>query len=307
MCTVTICFLIFHAQLITQFFSNFQQLINQCDVNMVNAMYNGMGGIIQNKLAANKNVPQTQTENRNPIDVGNDLSETSNECIDNDFFDDNDSSDSELLQTDNDIALQTQHDKATAAADNQDYQFVITVNANDELTQTDNDHVDADNDNALHIQNDDGTAANTIPDNEMQINAAASTNDWKKICSVTSHDVYKEYVKKHHFSTTSLLTRGKCKTRYMRCNLVKRDGPQCAAKISVRMPLDSAIWDVHSNQKEHTHDQINNKIQPAVLEKLRTTDWNELHRRKCGKLCPEKWAKMLRLLDRYIITTIKSM
>lgn len=95
MCTVTICFLIFHAQLITQFFSNFQQLINQCDVNMVNAMYNGMGGIIQNKLAANKNVPQTQTENRNPIDVGNDLSETSNECIDNDFFDDNDSSDSD--------------------------------------------------------------------------------------------------------------------------------------------------------------------------------------------------------------------
>lgn len=134
-------------------------------------------------------------------------------------------------------------------------------------------------DNAFYAANDDTEFATNDNENHplngddkrVSGNAAETvkpTSHWKQIHTLRSNDEYKDYLKLNNFSVSSTLKRGTVVTRYMRCNLVKQKGEQCAARISVRMPTNSVEWVVCSNAMQHTHDRIGNKISKKVCERI---------------------------------------
>lgn len=57
--------------------------------------------------------------------------------------------------------------------------------------------------------------------------------------------------------------------RYLRCNLVKANGPQCEAKRKLQISNAALGWEYFTNACEHTHDLINNKLAPAMRNKVK--------------------------------------
>lgn len=115
---------------------------------------------------------------------------------------------------------------------------------------------------------------------ELNVNDIVSTNArpvkekvvWKHEPTeiFTDEEAFNEYVKENHWGTTSTVLRKKCVNRYMRCTRTHYKGPECAARLVVRMPTDDVKWLVFENNKAHDHNEVKTKIQPEVRKKVET-------------------------------------
>lgn len=83
----------------------------------------------------------------------------------------------------------------------------------------------------------------------------------------SDQETYEEWVKKNNWGTKTTIQRKKCDIRYMRCTKVHYKGPECEARLVVRMPNDDAKWLIFTNGKKHTCGEIQNKIQPEIRKK----------------------------------------
>lgn len=86
--------------------------------------------------------------------------------------------------------------------------------------------------------------------------------EWFPLVTFTTMDDYLDYIKKECFSTHKTVTTKKVVNRYLRCKLVRKYGPQCHARLCLRMNKDEVAWRVFTNGLEHTHQLINNKKKP---------------------------------------------
>lgn len=57
-------------------------------------------------------------------------------------------------------------------------------------------------------------------------------------------------------------------TRYFRCNLVKRQGKQCASRLMVVENDCSTEFIAYIAKADHTHDQISNKMCPKLKDRI---------------------------------------
>lgn len=92
--------------------------------------------------------------------------------------------------------------------------------------------------------------------------------DWFEVCTFTNADDYDKYLEEEHFAKCSSTERNKTTSVYLRCNRVKKKGVQCAARLLCRMSKTEKTWVIFSNRKEHTHNDIGNKIQPEIRKKV---------------------------------------
>lgn len=112
-----------------------------------------------------------------------------------------------------------------------------TFEINDEST---NDNAESDMNNV----NDDET-----PDDEKQNHTKL---EWFPLITFISNDLFLEYIKKENFARGASRTTKFLTNTYLRCNLVKKDGPQCAARLRLTMQKDEISWQVYTNRQAHT-------------------------------------------------------
>lgn len=91
---------------------------------------------------------------------------------------------------------------------------------------------------------------------------------WENPIVFETEDLYAQYIKRLHFSAHKTSHSEIATHRYLRCNLVKKIGPQCAARLCARTYEDATTWIVYSNGMQHTHETIRNKMPPDLKTKL---------------------------------------
>lgn len=87
--------------------------------------------------------------------------------------------------------------------------------------------------------------------------------DWFPVTSFTNAAEYDAYIKRENFSVHKTVTTKKVINRYMRCKLVKKNGPQCRTRLCVRISKQEFSWVVLTNGHDHTHGLIKNKLPAA--------------------------------------------
>lgn len=121
---------------------------------------------------------------------------------------------------------------------------------------------------------DDGTNEEGVNDDGVNenMNLKKQNNarpEWYPLCVHRSEEENKQFMKNNNFSIQYIAKTKESKTRYMRCNLVKLKGPQCNARLVVRMSDREMTWVVETNGLDHTHEAINNKMRPEVCERIK--------------------------------------
>lgn len=173
---------------------------------------------------------------------------------------------------------------------NQSTIFVAAPSDNDdvETENYDDDPLESTNDNNEHDAIDDDECASDsgidvdatttaarddrtkkgCEDDRKVIKHSNARPDWFLVTTFTNAEEYDAYIKQENFSAHKTVTTKKVINRYMRCKLVKKNGPQCRARLCVRMSKQEISWLVFTNGHEHTHAQIKNKkLPPAKLGK----------------------------------------
>lgn len=100
-------------------------------------------------------------------------------------------------------------------------------------------------------------------DDRKVIKHSNARPDWFLVTTFTNAEEYDAYIRHEQFSAHKTVTTKKVINRYMRCKLVKKNGPQCRARLCVRMSKKEITWLVFTNGHDHTHEQIKNKLAPA--------------------------------------------
>lgn len=148
---------------------------------------------------------------------------------------------------------------------NSDVDSNYYFNYNDDGTST------HDDDGMSGIGNDNGNGNEDASPVDTANSAAAKPNNETTFyyeCTFTNVEEYNAYMKQEHFSIRKSTTTGLVENRYMRCNLVKKVGPQCAARLAVRLSKEVKTWVVESNRLAHTHEIINNKTAIEIRKKI---------------------------------------
>lgn len=75
---------------------------------------------------------------------------------------------------------------------------------------------------------------------------------WENPIIFETEDSYTQYIQRLHFAVHKTRCSGIATHRYLRCNLVKKKGEQCAARLCARTHEDLTSWIVYSNGLQHT-------------------------------------------------------
>lgn len=93
--------------------------------------------------------------------------------------------------------------------------------------------------------------------------------DWFLVTTFTNAEDFDAYIKQETFSIQYTVNLKSVRINYMRCKLVRKKGPQCEARLCVRISSSDVTWVVLTNGRKHTHEQIKNKSKPKRKEKAK--------------------------------------
>lgn len=263
-----------NSQAISAALVTFQQVMVGCNASTLTAIFQGLQQIVQATISAGPTQSTLPDDN-----VNNNRVATHVLTISAAQSADSEKSTSTMLV--NSTCKSTINDNIATSA-NDDNRSTTTMastsksaNYDDIATNASDDeweNYECDDESGLNMDSgieDGSTRASSPAQNEIDnVKRRNDRPEWYPLITFTNISDFNEYMKKHNFATSGTEKAYRQTTRYMRCNLVRKNGVQCAARLCVRLSNYEKTWVVLSNRFEHTHQVIKNKLAPEVRKKV---------------------------------------